>query len=210
MDHEEKLNELVKQGDKEALAEFADLKKPQLLGFIGKNISDALKKKIEPEDILQEVIISAMGSFSKFDLGDREPFSWLCHLAERRIIDSHRKYITAEKRSAKKEVGMNSSPGDDQKGLIDILAASITSPSKAFSRDQKEFHMIQALESLPADARTALTMRYINSSSSKEIAAELGKSEGAVRVLLTRSLSKLNGILSQNSLYQSLLAPPPE
>lgn len=210
MDNEEKLSELVKQGDRDALAEYTDLKRNQLLAFISKNISDALRKKVEPEDILQEVIISALNSFSEFDMGDREPFSWLCHLAERRIIDAHRKYISAEKRSAKKEVGMFSSPQDDQKGLVDLLVVSMTSPSKAFSRDQKEFHMLQALEELPEDARIALTMRYIESSSSKEIAEKLGKSEGAVRVLLTRALSKLNETLRHNSLYQSLLAPPPE
>jgi RNA polymerase sigma-70 factor (ECF subfamily) len=55
--------------------------------------------------------------------------------------------------------------------------------------------MLQALEELPEDHRDALRLRYFEGLGSKEIAERLGKSNGAVRVMLSRSLSKLQELL---------------
>src|SRR5262245_52546786 len=138
-DSEVELVQRIKAGESDALVMFIEKRKPQLLAFIEKNASDSLRRKIESTDLLQEVTISALGSVGDVELGDRDPFSWLCQLAERRIIDAHRRLFGAKKRSAEKEVGLLSTSKDpDQKGFIDVLVASMTSPSKAFSRNQRE------------------------------------------------------------------------
>lgn len=211
-DSEAELVQRIKAGESDALVMFIEKRKPQLLAFIEKNASDSLRRKIESTDLLQEVTISALGSVGDVELGDRDPFSWLCQLAERRIIDAHRRLFGAKKRSAEKEVGLLSTAKDpDQKGFIDVLVASMTSPSKAFSRNQREFHLLAALDSLPEESREALRMRYVENLPSKEIAAKLGKTDGATRVLLTRSLSKLQAILGSNSIFQSFRSDrPPE
>ena len=76
----------------------------------------------------------------------------------------------------------------------------------AFSRGQKEFHLLEALDSLPEESREALRLRYVENLPSKDIAARLKKTDGATRVLLTRSLQKLHTILGNNSLFKSMLA----
>jgi RNA polymerase sigma-70 factor (ECF subfamily) len=128
-------------------------------------------------------------------LSNREVFGWLCQIAERRIIDAHRKYIASEKRSAGREVPIHGGPESSQGGLADLLVASMTTASEAFSRGQKEIRLMAALEKLNEEQRRALRLRYIEGLPSKEIAIQLGKSDGAVRVLLTRSLAKLQQIL---------------
>jgi RNA polymerase sigma-70 factor (ECF subfamily) len=202
------LIERINRGEREALVEFIEQRRPQLLAFIEKNASDALKRKIEAADLHQEVAMSALSALSDVELGDRDPFSWLCQLAERRIIDAHRRLFGAQKRSAEKEVGIHSASDSDSKGFIDVLVASMTSPSKAFSRGQREFHLLQALEALPEESRVALQLRYVENLPSKEIAARLGKTDGATRVLLTRSLNKLQDLLAGNSLFQSFVDTP--
>lgn len=205
-DQDDVLIQRIRGGDQEAFLEFVESKRQALLAFIERNQSDALKRKVEAQDILQEVTLGAVNSFDTMDLSERDPFSWLCQLAERRIIDAHRKFVGAQKRSAKKEVGLGAPGGDDEKGgLIDVLVASMTSPSKAFSRGQREFRMLEALDDLPEEGRIALQMRYVQGLPSKEIAEHLGKTDGAVRVLLTRSLGKLQKILSQDSIFQSFV-----
>ncbi len=204
--------ERLKDGDRDTVAEFINEHHPQLSAVINKNLSDQLKRKVEANDILQEVTISALSSYEEIDFEQKAPFSWLCQLAERRIIDAHRKYIGAQKRSAQKEVGLNAPAGGgadgEQKGLIDLLVLSMTSPSQAFSRGQKEFALLEALDTLPDESKQALQMRYVEGLPSKEIAEHLGKTDGATRVLLTRSLGKLQSILSQNNLFQSFQTPP--
>jgi RNA polymerase sigma-70 factor (ECF subfamily) len=105
------------------------------------------------------------------------------------LIDAHRRLFGAQKRSASREVGLGS-PGDDTQHspLINLLVASMTSPSAAFSRDQKEMQLAHAIEALPEEGREALRLRYVEGLPTREIAARLGNTDGAVRVLLTRSL----------------------
>ena len=73
-----------------------------------------------------------------------------------------------------------------QTPLVDLLVASMTSPSQAFSRDQREFRMLQAIETLPEEARTAIQMRYVQGLPTKQIADEMGK--GRVFLIVCLSL----------------------
>ena len=201
-DSEAALIERVRQHDEEALVEFIEVRRPQLLAFIERNLSDGLRRKVEPQDILQELTLSALNGFEEMDLTERDPFSWLCQLGERRIIDAHRRFIGAKKRSAEREVALDTGgSGDRSSGLIHLLVASMTTPSQAFSRDQREFKLLQVLDELPEESRDALKMKYVEGLPSKEIADRLGKSDVAIRVLLSRTLSKLQTILSKDSAF---------
>ena len=73
----------------------------------------------------------------------------------------------------------------------------MTTPSQAFSRDQRQLRMLAALETLPQDQCEALRLRYLVGLPSKEIAAKFGKSDGAMRVMISRALSKLNEMLAE-------------
>jgi RNA polymerase sigma-70 factor (ECF subfamily) len=155
-----------------------------------------LRRKLEPEDVLQEVTAEAVRLLPETDLADREPFGWLCQLAQRRIIDAHRRFFEAQKRDAGREVSLGAVTDDSQRGdLINLLVATMTTASKAFSRNQREMRLLQALSSLPEDRRQVLHLRYVEGLPTKEIAERVGKTDGAVRVLLTRSLTRLQEIL---------------
>jgi RNA polymerase sigma-70 factor (ECF subfamily) len=86
--------------------------------------------------------------------------------------------------------------------LVDLLVASITSPSQAMARGQREKAVVQAMQRLPQESRDALRMKYVEGLPSKEIAERLGKSDGAIRVMLTRTLNKLQRILEDQTLFR--------
>ena len=178
------------------LGEFIESHRNQLLAYIDRNIGPALRSRLEAEDILQEVTISALGSPEQFNVEGRDPFRLLCQLAEQRIIDAHRHHVGAKKRSASREVSMDApASSGDGFGFIDMLVASITSPSQAFSHDQKEFRLQQAIMELSEEQRDILRMRFVEGMATKEIAEQIGKSDGAIRVLLTRTVAHLQEIL---------------
>lgn len=195
-DNNEPLVERMKAGDRDALAAFIEDRRGPLLGYIERQLGAALRRKLEPDDIFQEVSAEAVRSLDGVDLSGRDPFGWLCQIAERRIIDAHRRYFGAQKRDAGREIPIHrQSPDESRAAVIDMLVASMTSASQMFSRNQREVLLTEALTKLPSDQREALRLRYIEGLPSKEIAARLGKSDGAVRVMLTRSLAKLQTIL---------------
>jgi RNA polymerase sigma-70 factor (subfamily 1) len=195
-DSDDALVERIRGGDADALAEYINERRPQLIAFIERNLSDAMRRKVEPDDLLQEVSVDCVRSIGDIDLSERDPFSWLCHVAERRIIDAHRKFFGTQKRDAGREVPLGTPGGETgQAAIIDLLVASITSPSQAFSRDQKQIRMLAAIETLSQESQEAIRMRYVEDLPTKEIAQRLDKSDVAVRVMLTRTIQKLQQML---------------
>lgn len=189
------LTDRLRQGDASAVGEYIQTHRLQLLAYITRHLGPALRSRIEPEDILQELTIDALRRVAELAGTDRDPFGWMCQIAEHRLIDAHRRLFGAQKRSAGREVGLDA-PGDDtqRSPLVNLLAASFTSPSQAFSRNQKEIQLLAALETLPDQGREALRLRYSEGLATKEIADRLGKSDVAIRVLLSRSLARLQEV----------------
>ena len=195
MQHDTQILEALRSGEEAALVTFLQTNRETLLAFIRSRTGSQLQKKVEPEDVLQEVSIEAMRVLEQTDLSTWDPLNWLFQLCQRKIIDAHRKHFASKKRDAGREVAL---PGGSQgAGLADLLAASMTTPSAAFSRDQRQLRMMAALELLPEDQREALRLRYLVGLPSKEIAQKLGKSSGATRVMISRALSRLQEMLTE-------------
>ena len=195
---EEQLVERLRHRDPEALAEFLALRQAPLLAFIGRQLGNGLRRKVEPEDVLQEVSAEAVRSLPETDLTDRDPFGWLCQIAQRRAIDAHRRYFGAQKRAAGREVPLAPQSDGTQRGdFIHLLAVSMTTASQAFSRNQREMRLLEALSTLPEEQRQAIHLRYVEGLPTKEIAERLGKSNVAVRVMLSRSVDKLQQLLGE-------------
>jgi RNA polymerase sigma-70 factor (ECF subfamily) len=190
------LVERLRRRDASALGDYLNQQRRPLLAFIDKNLGAPLSGKVDSQDIFQDVSLSAWNALATTNLAERDPFNWLCHLAEERIIDAHRRYFGAQKRSGDREQPLNAKASPDaSRELVDLLAASMTTASQAFSRDQKQLRLSAALAELADDSREALRLRYVDGLPTKEIAQKLGKSDGAIRVLLTRSLHRLQQIL---------------
>ncbi len=197
IEDDDKLVSRVKQHDVAALAEYLATHRRPLLAFIDRQVGAGLRRKIEVEDVFQEVSVEAVRSLGEADFEHREPFGWLCQIAERRIIDAHRRFFGAQKRDAGREVPMGTPGGGDSQhaAIIDLLVASMTTATQALSRKGHEMRLLEALATLPEEQSAALRLRYLEGLPSKEIAERLGKSDGSVRVMLTRALARLQQIL---------------
>src|SRR5436190_9197166 len=72
----------------EELVALLEGRRPQLLAYIERRLGTALRRKVEPLDIYQETAIAALNAWPSLDLGSRDPFGWLCQVAEQRIVDA--------------------------------------------------------------------------------------------------------------------------
>ncbi len=196
--HEESLVRKIRVGDHDVLAELIEIFRNQLLITASRKMSDVLKRCVEPEDIVQEAVTYCLKTFSELDCSSLEPIPWVHQVLERKIVDAHR-HFAAQKRAADKGVSLNGA-ADSSPGLIDLLVASITSASRAFARDRREERLLSAMSQLSQEQQDALRMRYVENLPSKEIAEKLQKSDGAVRVMLTRSLRQLEELLDESSM----------
>jgi RNA polymerase sigma-70 factor, ECF subfamily len=76
------------------------------------------------------------------------------------------------------------------------IPANANVESGAVARDEAAAAW-RAVAKLPADRRRAVVLRFVEEMSTAEIAGILGKSEGAVRVLIHRALKSLGRELAQ-------------
>lgn len=178
-------------GSVEQLQQLLHERRPQLMAYIQRQLGSRLRQKVEPEDIFQETSIDALRRIEEFSELERDPFGWLCQIAEHRLIDAHRRFFQSQKRAGEREVSIDGPRNDDGGRFAELLVASMTTPSAAFSRNHKEFRLQSAMSELPEETREILRLRYVEGLPTKDIAARIGKSDGAVRVLLTRSVQKL-------------------
>ncbi len=190
------LADRVRQHDPAALAAFLEDRRPALLSFIERRLGSALRGKLEPQDVLQELAVKSLRELPNTDLSSRDPFGWLCHLAEQCIVDGHR-HFAAGKRASAKEVPGNVRVGDGSQDLVALLAASLTSPSMAAVRDERQQRLMDVIAEFPADHREALRLRYGEGLPTKDVAAKLGKSDVATRVLLSRLVQQLQERLGE-------------
>ncbi|NOZ40727.1 MAG: sigma-70 family RNA polymerase sigma factor [Planctomycetes bacterium] len=191
--HDTQILVALRSGNEAALVTFLQTNEQPLLAFIRSRIGTQLKRKIEPEDILQDASMEAVRVLGQTDLSSWDPLHWMFQLCERKIIDAHRRHFASQKRDASREAALPA--GSEAAGLANLLAASMTTPSQAFSRDQRQLRTMAALETLPDDQREALRLRYLVGLPSKEIAKKFGKSDGAMRVMISRALSRLQALL---------------
>jgi RNA polymerase sigma-70 factor (ECF subfamily) len=187
------LADRVKAGDPAALAAFLEERRPALRAFVVRRLGAVLRGKLEPDDVLQELAVKALRDLPQ--AGEmKDPFSWLCHLAEQCIVDGHRRFA-ADKRKATREVPGNIRVGEASQDLVALLTASLTSPSQAVVRDERQRRLNEAIAGLADEQREALRLRYVEGLPTKEVAERLNKSDVATRVLLSRLVQKLQELL---------------
>ncbi len=179
-------------------ANWAESERPRLLAIALQKSSSSLRAKVELEDILQEAIARGIKSYPHVKFDAESVMPWFLQVLNNTIIDLHRHYIGAQKRDASREVSAHGSGNatDNEAHLADILLSSITSPSQVFSKQFRMDRLQESIRQLPEEARLAVQWRYMDGLNSSQIAERLEKSDGAIRVLLSRTLKKLEEALA--------------
>ncbi|TWU66266.1 MULTISPECIES: RNA polymerase sigma factor [Crateriforma] len=190
------LTERICRHDSEALAELMRRRENLLKGFVRSLCSDRLLSVVEVDDLYQEISAAAISSLATAPLDQYTPMQWLQQIARRRVVDAHRFHFEAQRRDAGRQSSLQAGADDEKGGLEALLAASFTTASAAFSRDIRMIRLQEAIDELGDEARQAVMMRYSRGLPSKDIAEQLGKTDAAVRVLLSRSLRQLEKKLS--------------
>jgi RNA polymerase sigma-70 factor (ECF subfamily) len=186
----------VRAGSHAALALYVDRHRARLLAAIEPHLGADLRRRIDAEDVIQETLVSAFRVLKSTELTDQDVFAWLCRLAKARTIDLARHH-KADMRSVRRDVSAETPVGDSEGDavLADLLSASLTTPSGAVVRDEQLSRLNVAVSALPAETRELLRLRFVVGLPTREIAAQLEKSDEAVRAALSRTLRLLETLL---------------
>jgi RNA polymerase sigma-70 factor, ECF subfamily len=187
----------IRQREADAIGIYIERHRSALTGFLRSITTNRLLSAVEFDDLMQEIAASAISSLETAPLDQYTPMQWLQQIARRRVVDAHRFHFGAQRRDSGRQQSLHAPANDGQPdlGLEQLLAASMTSPSAAFSQDVRLHRMQQAISSLGEEQQSIIRLRYVEGLATKQIADQLGKTDVAVRVLLSRSMRQLEKLL---------------
>ena len=189
----------ARSGDLGAFTQLFDRHRELLRIVLRSQMSPALRQKADSDDLLQETFLTASQSLEEFRGKDSGSFTrWLQVIAARRVCDAYRRYLGAQKRAAHREVSldqmMNLASGSTDR-LAAQFAAPTANPSHGARQDEMLVALANAMAELPEHYQKVIDLRFIRECSLDQIAAEMGRSKGAVMMLLARAVERLRTIM---------------
>jgi RNA polymerase sigma-70 factor, ECF subfamily len=187
----------ARDGDKAGVRWLLDRYRVRLRRMIGLRLDDRLASRLDASDVVQETLMDAVQRLETYLRERPLPFyPWLYSLASERLAQAHRYHLRTLRRQAGREfVGGNAWTGHSAERLVDVLAASGTSPSGRLIREEDREAIWRALGELSEQDRETLVMRYLDQLAFAEIAAILGITEGAARLRHFRALQRIGPLL---------------
>ncbi|MFA7386899.1 MAG: RNA polymerase sigma factor RpoE [Thiohalobacteraceae bacterium] len=175
------LVERVQQGDKRAFDLLVRKYQNRIVHLVTRYLHDP----VEAQDVAQEAFIKAYRALPSFR-GDSAFYTWLYRIA----INTAKNYLLAQSRRP---------PADD----IDAQDAEQFSgetglreydtPEHLALRDEIEATIAAAIEALPEELRTAITLRELEGLSYEEIAQAMECPIGTVRSRIFRAREAIEG-----------------
>ncbi len=128
------------------------------------------------EDLTADTFTKAWNQFGSFD--GRFDRAWLYAIARNCLTDHWRK---------KRPV-----PLDEAVDVVD----DGPSPDEVLDTKMRARRVVQAINGLPRDMKSVVTLRFLQGFSVRDTADSLGLTEANVRVVQYRALKKLKGVLA--------------
>jgi RNA polymerase sigma-70 factor (ECF subfamily) len=164
--HEEALVERAKT-DADAFGELYDHYFGQIYRFAYSRLHD----QDAAEEVTQEVFMKALRAMPRYRPSGHPFSAWLYQIAANAIADHYRQHRATTSLDAAVEVV------DPQRPVVELVIQSAEAT-----------RVWTAIDSLPEQQRTAMTLKLGEDLKLSQIAVVMGKSEGAVKLLIHRGM----------------------
>lgn len=177
------LVERVQRGDKRAF----DLLVLKYQQRIMKVLSRYVRDPSEVQDLAQEAFIKAYRALPKFR-GDSAFYTWLYRIA----INTAKNYVVAQGRRPPND-DIEATEAETYEG--ESALKDHASPEREVLRDEIRETVFKAIEALPEDLKTAITLRELEGMSYEEIAEAMDCPIGTVRSRIFRAREAIDNQL---------------
>jgi RNA polymerase sigma-70 factor (ECF subfamily) len=187
------LFESWRRGDAAAAAALFELHHDALVEFVGQELGAKLRGKVEPEDVAQEVGLRLLHYEPKAEDGPADRFrALLRQMVRHAAADVHRRHFETRRRGGGRERPL---PSDSL--APDQPLGSVTSPSRAFDRDEERSLARLVVHFLPGDRGDLIGLRSWLDVPFAELSARFGAEENALRMRLLRAMEKAAAVLAK-------------
>ena len=174
------LVERVQRGEKEAFDMLVLKYQHKLVKLISRYIRDPA----EVLDVAQESFLKAYRALPNFR-GDSAFYTWLYRIA----INTAKNHLVAQGRRPP-DGDIDSSEAEQYEGQSELKDHA--TPERLLLRDEIQRTVVDAIEQLPEDLRTAITLRELEGLSYEDIAQAMDCPIGTVRSRIFRAREAIN------------------
>ncbi|MDV6319978.1 RNA polymerase sigma factor RpoE [Chromohalobacter sp. HP20-39] len=169
------LVERAQKGDTRAFDLLVKKYQHKILGLIGRYVHDPA----EVQDVAQEAFIKAYRALGKFR-SESAFYTWMYRIA---INTAKNHLVSRGRRPPGSDMDIVDAEVLDHSGRL----SDIETPEAALQRDQLESAVFEAIENLPEDLRTAITLREMDGLAYEDIANIMHCPVGTVRSRIFRA-----------------------
>jgi RNA polymerase sigma-70 factor (ECF subfamily) len=185
------------RGDRDALGELLSRHGPAVES--GLHIAGAWRDSLDTGDVMQVTYLEAFLQISRFDSTRADSFGgWLRRIAENNLRDAIRA-LEAQKSLPPDRRMAAHGEGDSYVGLFDLLATTMTTPTRAVRRDEATDLVRAALGRLPPDYAAVVRLYDLEGRPIADVARALGRGQGAVHMLRVRAHDRLRDLMGAES-----------
>jgi RNA polymerase sigma factor (sigma-70 family) len=183
-------------GDKDALCELLELFGPEVESSL--NIGTAWQGQLDAADVMQVTYLEAFIQIGRFDATRSAAFRpWLRRMAENNLRDAIRSLEARKNPSPRLQ--LEAYGGDSSLALFNVLTAGVGTPSRVVRQNEASDLLARALRCLPPDYSRTVQLYDLDGRGVDEVAAEMGRSRGAVYMLRARAHERLRELLGTPS-----------
>ena len=188
-------------GDAKALADVLTRDGSQARAALHGAIPAKWQSVLSMDDVMQQTYAEAVVSISRFENRGQGSFAaWLTQLARCTLIDAVR-MLEADKRGGDRKRIQARSREDSCSNLFDMLCQTMGTPSRFAARHEAAAAILHAVDQLPPPQKQVVEMYDLQSKPVAEVAAALGRSEGAVYLLRVRAHRRLADLMGAPADY---------
>jgi RNA polymerase sigma-70 factor (ECF subfamily) len=183
--------------DLEALQAILHAHSDRLLAYLTRQMSNNLRRFVEPQDVLQDTFFEAFRRSHEFQMqGPDSVFRWLVTIARHRMLA-----IVRMQRSLKRGGRVAEKDGfASVVGFLEELAVYQRTPSQSAMSHELVSAIQQAINALEPQYCRAIQLRYIEGLTVQDAADRMGRTCGSILMLCNRGLAALKVQLQAASL----------
>ncbi|MBL8746970.1 MAG: sigma-70 family RNA polymerase sigma factor [Phycisphaerae bacterium] len=191
------------RGDTEALTELLEQEGPIVRQRLEAKIGTTWRSSFDADDVMQVSYMEAFMQVSRFSPAGPGAFrAWLTQIAENNMRDAIKSLERAKRPDPRKRV--HGPPGEQSfVALVELLGVTNSTPSQHAARGEFRGAIDEALSKMPPDYSRVITLYDLEGRSAQEVAAIMGRSNGAVFMLRARAHDKLRELLGSSSRFFS-------
>lgn len=169
--------------------------RPWLKMLAERQLTNALRGKLDASDIVQQTLIDAWNGEAGFrGTTHGERMAWLRVILTRVILRADRDLLKTAKRGEGREKTIQSAIDEASVRIEQLAVGNEGSPASAAERAELTLKLAEAMEQLPDDYRQVLQLRHIEGLSHAEIAEKIDRTSAATRMLWVRALEALKKV----------------